>query len=137
MKKVNVKGFTLIELMITVAIIGILAAVAYPSYTEYVTRANRAEALRELMRIANLEEQYFMDHRVYTGDISKLGVGSNVKFTTESGKYKLMLQSFDVNAGTFKLKAKALGIQFTNDSDCKNIYLTDTGKKTPADCWEK
>ncbi|WP_057830693.1 type IV pilin protein [Colwellia sp. TT2012] len=137
MRKVNVKGFTLIELMITVAIIGILAAIAYPSYTEYVTRANRTEALRELLRIANLEEQYFIDYRVYTNDISKLGVGSGIKFTTESGKYKLMLRNFNVNTRTFNLKAKALGIQATNDPDCKNIFITDTGKKTPSDCWEQ
>ena len=134
----KVFGFTLIEVMIVVAIVGILATVAYPSYTAHVTRSNRAEALRELVRIANLEEQYFIDHRVYTGDISELGAGSSsTYYTTKSGKYKLMLQSFDVNSGTFELKAEALGMQFTNDPVCKNMYITDTGKKTPEICWEQ
>ena len=61
--KNNALGFTLIEVMITVAIIGILASVAYPSYVDFVTRSNRVEALQELTRFANLQEQYFIDHR--------------------------------------------------------------------------
>lgn len=56
-------GFTLMELLITVAIIGILASVAYPSYTDFVVRSNRSEAQRELMRFANLQEQVFVDRR--------------------------------------------------------------------------
>ena len=48
----SIKGFTLAELMITVAIVGILSAVAYPSYTSYVSKSNRVEAQRELASIA-------------------------------------------------------------------------------------
>ena len=59
-------GFTLIELMIAVAIVGIIAAVAVPNYTEYVKRASRAEAAAALLDTANKQEQFFVDNREYT-----------------------------------------------------------------------
>ncbi len=130
-------GFTLVEVMITVTIVGILAAVTYPSYVEHVTRSNRAEALRHLTHFANLEEQFFVDNRVYTGSIKDLGIGSGTTYTTDSGNYKIKLKSFDAASGTFKLQAKALSTQLANDPDCKNIYITDTGAKTPTKCWEQ
>ncbi|OUR75038.1 prepilin-type N-terminal cleavage/methylation domain-containing protein [Colwellia psychrerythraea] len=129
----KVKGFTLIELMITVAIISILATVAYPSYNDFVVRSNRAEAPRELVRLANLQEQLFVDSRVYTAKMSDLGVGTADDFETPSGNYKI---SATVVGSTFTLTANAQGIQATNDENCKKIEITDTGRKTPISCWE-
>ncbi len=130
-------GFTLVEVMIVVAIVGILATVAYPSYVEHVTRSNRAEALRELARVANLQEQYFVDTRNYTGDLSNLGVSTGLKYTTESGNYIIEVKDFKQTDGTFQLQATAQGVQHTNDTSCQEILITDTGAKTPNDCWEQ
>ncbi len=130
----NIKGFTLIELMIVVAIVGILAAVVYPSYSEFVIRSNRAEAPQELVRIANLQEQLFVDSRAYTNDISKLGLGTTATMTTESGNYVI---SSVVAGGTFTLTATAQGAQAKGDAACKEITLTDTGAKAPISCWEE
>ena len=132
-KQKNSYGFTLIELLITVAIMGILAAIAYPSYNDFVVRNNRAEAPRELVRLANLQEQLFVDSRSYTANISELGVGSTAIWTTPSGFYKI---SSVVVGSTFTLTAKAQGTQATNDTACSEIKLTDTGNKSPLICWE-
>jgi len=135
-RKLN-QGLTLIELMVAVAIIGILAGIAYPSYVGFVNQSNRAEPQRELMRIANLQEMFFVDNREYTSDMKDLGLGAD-PFITESGNYSI---DATVNAGkdTFVLKATALGQQATNDAACLNMQITETGVKsaTSTDCWEK
>jgi type IV pilus assembly protein PilE len=66
------RGFTLIEVLIVVIIIGILAAIAIPSYRAYVIRANRSAAESEMMNIVNLEQQYFLANRQY-GNLAALG----------------------------------------------------------------
>jgi type IV pilus assembly protein PilE len=133
-KIADIKGFTLIEVIIVVAIIGILASVVYPSYTDFVVRSNRAEAPQQLVRLANLQEQLFVDSRFYTNDLSKLGVSNTTTLETESKNYII---SSVVNGSTFTLKATAQGGQATRDAACKEITLTETGAKAPALCWEK
>jgi len=135
--KSRILGVTLIELMITIVIIGILAAVVYPSYIDHVTRSNRSEGLRELMRIANLQEQYFVDNRSYTSNISLLGVGASTNYTTTSGHYVISVTSGGTGKTTFTLTATAQTPQSTNDAACKILTITETGSKTPATgCWE-
>lgn len=124
-------GFTLIELMITVAIIGILAAVAYPSYTDYVAQSARAEAYTSLLRITNLQEQFYLDNRVYTEDMNDLSLGAD-PFITDNELY-----SIDSTGTTgYVVVATAQGVQATRDSDCASIQITDTGTKTPTECWQ-
>jgi len=130
-------GFTLIELLITVAIIGILAGVAYPSYTDFVTRSNRAEALRELMRLANLQEQLFIDTRSYTADMTELGMTAD-PYITETGNYSI--DAVILNAGTtFVLTATAKSSQATNDTACTTIAINEVGQQSAetSHCWEK
>mgnify|MGYP005991282513 CR=1 FL=1 len=126
-------GFTLVELLITVAIVGILATVAYPSYNNFVVRSNRAEAPRELVRLANLQEQLFVDSRAYTENISELGVGTKAIYETPSKHYN---SSAKVVGSTFTLTATAQGTQATRDTGCLAITITDTGSKAPTACWE-
>jgi len=127
-------GFTLIELLITVAIIGILAGVAYPSYVDYVLRSNRSEAQRELLRLANIEEQGFIDFRSYTNDMTDLGMATD-PYITESKNYSI--DGAIANSGsTFVLTATAQNAQ-TADSGCTSLTINEAGQKTPAACWEK
>ncbi|ACA85591.1 type IV pilin protein [Shewanella woodyi] len=123
-------GFTLVELMVGIAIIGILTAIAYPSYTEYVAEGARAEAHTSLLRISNLQEQFYLDNRTYTEDMNELGVGAD-PFVTQSNLYSVD----STGTGSFVLVATALGVQATRDSACATIQITDTGAKTPTECW--
>lgn len=73
------RGFTLIELMITVVIVGVLASIAYPSYEGYMKRNRRAEAQQLLAGIANRESQYLLDSRMYTSVIGATGLNANTE----------------------------------------------------------
>lgn len=129
-------GFTLIEAMITVAIIGILAAVAYPNYTEHVKRSARAEAITALVDAANKQEQFFVDNHDYTAVLANLGLNA----TTETGLYTLTIVAV-ANSREFAITATpASGVSLT-DSDCKTLAInelsvkTSTGSGSSKECW--
>lgn len=92
MKRKTQKGFTLIELIITVAIIGIMSAVAIPSYLDYVVRTNRADAKDMLTEVVYQLERYNTRKRVYTDDLEKLGFqGAGSKYFSKKKLYEITL----------------------------------------------
>ena len=70
-------GFTLIELMIVVVIIGILAAIGYPSYRDYVVRTQRGMAKAAMVQVLDRQEQFFTDNKAFATDVTNLGFGAN------------------------------------------------------------
>jgi type IV pilus assembly protein PilE len=77
------RGFTLIELMIAVAVIGILVAIAYPSYTNSLVKGNRANAKSFLLEVAQKQQQFLLDNRAYAtkAELEAAGVATPKEFT--------------------------------------------------------
>jgi type IV pilus assembly protein PilE len=129
----RLRGFSLIELMITVVIIGILAAVAYPSYLDYVRRGNRSAAQTFMMTIAQRQEQYLISNRSYASTIAALNLTQPPETT---GKY-----SFDIPAGTFTATSYVITAtpQGTQAVPGKFDVLTlgSNGAKGPIAEWQR
>jgi type IV pilus assembly protein PilE len=138
------RGFTLIELMITVVIIAILASVAYPSYNRYVVKTRRTEGRNLLAEIRAEQERYYSQRNTYTTDLSALGLtvtGGGV--LSENGHYSVSAAacSGSTIASCVMLTAAPQGVQATNDTQCGSLTLNSreqkgrTGTAAVADCW--
>ena len=128
------RGFTLIEMMITVAIVAILAAIAYPSYRNYVLRAHRAEGKSALLQLQVAQEKYFLQNNRYAikaGSTNELtpapsSGGLGIASTTENGYYTINLTNS--TATTYTATATATGGQ-AEDTNCTILSLTHEGKQ--------
>lgn len=138
-------GFTLIELMITVLIIGILAAIAYPSYTQYVVRANRAEARAILLQNAQILERNYTTANRYDQDsagVAPVIIAQSPETGTK--KYDVALATAAVGgvAGqTFTLTATPTGVMAGDD--CGNLSINSAGQQNATGalgtdaCWDR
>jgi type IV pilus assembly protein PilE len=115
-------GFTLIELLIVVVVIGILAAIAIPSYQDYVTRSRRAEAQSYMMDLALREEK----HRA--NNITYVAHGALPGGVTNTAHYIYTITAPDANSYT--ITATAQNTQATRDTNCAVLELTQSGTKT-------
>lgn len=142
------RGFSLIELLITVAIVGIIAAVAYPSYLEQVRKTKRSECGGALMSLANAMERFYTVNNTYEGAATGgADTGSPAVFVAScpvdggTATYNLTIQA--AAASTYTLQAAPTGSQA--EDKCGTLTLTNTGLKgisgaddgvTWGDCWK-
>lgn len=126
------KGFSLLELMIVVVIIGVLAAVAIPQYSQYVVRGNRAAAQAFMMDVANREKQYLLDARSYTNSLATLGMTPP---TDVSRNYTITVDTPAVIPPVFTITATVVPGSKQDAANDGNLTLTDAGVKGPAGKW--
>ena len=103
-------GFTLIEVMIVVAVIGILGAIAYPSYTQYVLRANRSAAQQFMLQIASRQEQYRLDARSYAATVAALNL-TQPSETAARYTFAITNTVAPPSATDYTITATAIGVQ--------------------------
>ncbi|WP_339668889.1 type IV pilin protein [Dasania marina] len=145
------KGFTLIELMIVVAIVAILAAIALPSYQNSVQKSRRSDAKAALEIAATAQERWFFQHNGYSSDVDNIGGGGSGTLLSPEGYYTITINNRSGSGGCvgggsvgyncYSLTATPVsgGVQ-EDDTDCATLSITETGSRTAtgnysASCW--
>lgn len=122
------QGFTLLELMVAVAVIGILASIAIPGYQNYVRGARRAEAQADMLKIQLGLEKWRASNNTYTSTLSSVG------FTDTNPYYQYSITN---NTGSaYTINAQAQGSQ-NSDTGCTGLSLDQGNTKLPAGCWKR
>ena len=141
------RGMTLIELMVVVAIIAIIFAFAFPSYDRYIVRTKRAVGQNVLVQVADRQQQFFMDNKRYAADLTDLGFTADPFIVDDNGSstvagdpdavYSVSLSN--TTATTYTVTAAPLGGQLSRDTSCGSLTITQTGAKGKSgsgdNCW--
>jgi len=138
--KKNPSGFTLIELMVTVAIVAILAAVAIPSYQQYVVRGKRAAAQAQMMEIANREQQYFLANRAYADKdtLQNNGYALPGEVSRDYGYLITLDRVLNASCTAVASSVPSFVITFSptgSQQSDGNLMLSSEGVKCPAGKW--
>ena len=120
------RGFSLLELMIAVAVVAILAAIAYPSYQSHLISSRRASAQSHLMDIAQREQQYFLDTRSYASDLATLSMTT----PSDVGSYYTITIAISSAPPTFT--ATATPVTGTLQASDGALSIDNTGTKTSS-----
>ncbi len=134
-------GFTLIELMVVIAVIGIIAAIAIPSYSGQVRKSRRADALQHMQQIVLAQERFRAENPGYTADWARLGGDPDTIQPNGIGAwYDWPDVTVDntANPRTFSVTATAVADQSSDKAtgtSCATIAVNQAGTRSPAVCW--
>ena len=134
------QGFTLIEVLVVIAILTILATIAIPAYDSMKRKGNRTDAVSALTRAAQLQERWYSNKGTYTDDPTDIAMPG----TSENGHYNLSITFDSAKPDEFSVTATATGPQ-QRDESCNTFSLDQAGRKTSKDsdgnpstgCWPK
>lgn len=126
----DARGVTLMELMVVIVILGILAAIAVPSYRRYLLRSQRTEAKIALLQLQTAEEKFYMQNNAFTDDVDGASpAGLGLPNTTETGKFDIDVD-VDDDAQTFVATAKPrAGGGQADDKECGTFTINNRGTK--------
>ena len=141
------RGVTLLELMLVVVIIAIISSFAYPFYSGYIVEAKRAAASSALLRVADRQQQFFLDNKSFADDLTDLGFPADPWVIAKDGRavdgddpgsvYSLSLSN--VGATTYTATAAPLNGQLAADETCGSLTLTQAGARgasgSGTSCW--
>jgi len=130
------RGFTLIELLVVVALVGIVAAIAYPSYIQHISRTARSDGMAALMDTAQILERCYTQQNTYDNADCQQRVAD---YASPRGLYEVAL--IQIDAESFTLEATPQGVQATRDgARCASLRYDHTGARTATGsqsdrCW--
>ena len=141
------RAFTLIELMVVVAIVAIVMAIAFPYYERYVVTGKRAVAQNALLQVADRQQQFFMDNKSFAANLTNLGFAANPWVVGDDGAsniagdvdavYSVTLTN--VTQTTWTATAAPLHGQLSRDTNCGSLSITQAGTKASSgggdNCW--
>lgn len=127
-------GFTLVELMIVVAVISLLAMIATSSYNSQTTKSRRAAAESFMLEVANRQDRYVLDTRQYAADMATLGMTVPAEV---SANYTVTTAAVAGPPLGYTVQAVPIGTQLSRDTTCGTLGLNSAGAKTPttSGCW--
>ena len=140
-------GVTMLELLVVVGIIAIVSAVAFPSYTQYIVNTKRTVATSALLQVAERQQQFFIDNKQFTNDLTDLGFAASPLVLDENGSstvatdgdavYSIGLSN--VTATTYTITAAPLHGQGSRDTHCASFSVDQSGARANSgggnDCW--
>ena len=138
-------GFTLVELLIVVAIIGVLSAIAIPAYQNSVLRSGRAEAKGELLNVASDQERFFSSNNTFSTDATPLITTDGTTRTTQNALFVITVAACGGGAITNCFIATATAQNAQLGDDCDTLTITNTGVRgasgtgsaSTEECWQR
>lgn len=130
----NIRGVTLMELLIVIVVVSILASIAIPSYRNYLIRTQRTDATAALLRLAAAQEKFYLQNNTYTTELGNAGL--NLGTTSEHGWYTINV-AVATNTGFRATATPVAGGAQASDAHCASFSINETGRRdaTNTDCW--